>query len=317
MWLVRGIEETDERFGKRPEERSIEEIIQCSLIIVDKHEGPTSHQVSLWTKEIFNAKKVGHIGTLDPKVTGVLPVLLNDAVKTAPLFQKLEKEYVGIMHLHKDFDVWKLKEIISKKFIGKIVQIPPKKAAVARRPREREIKSFDILEVEGRDVLFQTRVEAGTYIRKLVWDIGVEVGIGAHMAELRRIRVGNFTEDSSHSLVEIRDAFEFWKEGDERYLRKILIPIEFAIDHVKKVFVKDSAIEAICNGAPLYPIGIVRIQESIVEGEQIAIMSLKNELVAIGIAKMNSKKMYEAKKGVAVRIDRVIMKKGTYALYSR
>jgi H/ACA ribonucleoprotein complex subunit 4 len=316
MWLVRGIEETDERVGKRPEERTIEELIENSLIIVDKHEGPTSHQISLWVKEIFNAKKVGHIGTLDPKVTGVLPVLLNNAVKTAPLFQKLEKEYVGIMHLHKDFDIEKLKEIIARKFVGKIIQIPPKKAAVARRPREREVKSFDILEVDGRDILFQTKVEAGTYIRKLVWDIGIEAGVGAHMVELRRIRAGNFTEDQAHSLVEIRDAFEFWKEGEEKYLRKILIPIEFAIDHVKKVFVKDTAIEAICNGAPLYPVGIVRIQEGIVEGELIAIMSLKNELVAIGIAKMNSKKMYEAKKGIAVRIDRVIMKKGTYKITS-
>jgi len=134
------------------------------------------------------------------------------------------------------------------------------------------------------------------------------------MVELRRIRVGNFTEDEAHSLLKIRDAFEFWKEGEEKYLRKILIPIEFAIGHIKKVFVKDSAIEAICNGAPLYPVGIVRIQEGIVEGELIAIMSLKNELIAIGIAKMNSQKMYEAKKGIAVRIDRVIMKKGTYKI---
>ena len=312
MWLIKGYEETDENLGKRPEERSIEELIENCMIIVDKHEGPTSHQISLWVKEIFNAKKVGHIGTLDPHVTGVLPVLLNDAVKTAPLFSKLEKEYVGIMHLHKDYDVEKLKSLIAEKFIGKIIQIPPKKSAVARKPREREVKSFDILEVNGRDILFNTKVEAGTYIRKLVWDIGVAAGIGAHMVELRRIRAGNFTEENAHSLVEIRDAFEFWKEGDEKYLKKILIPIEFTIDHVKKVFIKDSAIEAICNGAPLYPVGIVRIQEGIVEGEMVAIMSLKNELVAIGIAKMNSKKMFEGKKGIAVRVDRVIMKKGTY-----
>ncbi len=312
MWLIKGYEETDENLGKRPEERSIEELIENCMIIVDKHEGPTSHQISLWVKEIFNAKKVGHIGTLDPHVTGVLPVLLNDAVKTAPLFSKLEKEYVGIMHLHKDYDVEKLKSLIAEKFIGKIIQIPPKKSAVARKPREREVKSFDILEVNGRDILFSTKVEAGTYIRKLVWDIGVAAGIGAHMVELRRIRAGNFTEENAHSLVEIRDAFEFWKEGDEKYLKKILIPIEFTIDHVKKVFIKDSAIEAICNGAPLYPVGIVRIQEGIVEGEMVAIMSLKNELVAIGIAKMNSKKMFEGKKGIAVRVDRVIMKKGTY-----
>lgn len=309
MWLIKDYEELYGNLGKGPEERSIEELVNKCIIIVDKNEGPTSHQVSLWIKEIFNAKKVGHIGTLDPKVTGVLPVLLNDAVKTAPLFSRLEKEYVGIMHLHKDYDIEKLKKLIAEKFIGKIVQVPPKKSAVSRKPRIREIKSFEILEANGKDILFRTRVEAGTYIRKLVWDIGVEAGIGAHMVELRRIRVGNFTEDQAHSLVEIRDAFEFWKEGDEKYLRKILIPIELAIDHVKKVFIKDTAIEAISNGAPLYPIGIVRIQEGIVEGENVAVMSLKNELIAIGIAKMNSKKMFESKKGVAVRIDRVIVRK--------
>ena len=312
MWLIKDEEETDENFGKRPEERNIEELIENCLILVDKHSGPTSHQISLWIKEIFKARKVAHIGTLDPKVTGLLPVLLNDGVKCAVLFQKLYKEYVGVMHMHKDFDLDLLKKIIEQKFVGKITQIPPKKSAVARKPRIREVVFFNILEVEGRDVLFHTKVEAGTYIRKLVDDIGKAYGVGAHMTELRRIKVGGFDEKNSHPLLKIKDAYEFWKNGDEKLLKEILIPIEYAIDHVKKVFVKDSAIPSLCNGAPLFPVGISRLQEDIKEGEMVAVMSLKNELVAIGIAKMNSKKMYESKKGIAVRIDRVIMKKGIY-----
>ncbi|MEM5815125.1 MAG: RNA-guided pseudouridylation complex pseudouridine synthase subunit Cbf5 [Candidatus Aenigmatarchaeota archaeon] len=312
MWLIKSDEESDEIFGKRPEERTIEELIENCIIFVDKHSGPTSHQVSLWVKDIFHAKKVAHIGTLDPKVTGVLPVLLNEGVKTAILFQKLYKEYVGVMHIHKEYDLDNLKKIIAEKFVGRIVQTPPKKSAVVRKPREREVVFFNILEVEGKDILFHTRVEAGTYIRKLIDDIGKAYGVGAHMLELRRIKVGEFGEDVSVSLTRIRDAYEFWKNGEGEMLRKILIPVEFAIDHVKKVFVKDSAIEALCNGAPLFPIGISRIQEGIKEGETVAIMSLKNELVAIGIAKMSSKKMFESKRGIAVRIDRVIMKKGTY-----
>jgi len=312
LWLIKSEEETDSEFGKRPEERTIEEIIKNSVIIVDKHSGPTSHQISQWVKEIFQLKKTGHAGTLDPHVTGVLPMALENAVKTMPVLMGLDKEYIGIMHIHKEVPEEVLRETISK-FVGKIKQTPPKKSAVARREREREIKFFDVLEIECRDVLFKVGCEAGTYVRKLCSDIGIALGVGANMKELRRTKAGNFTEEQSHSLVEIKDAYEFWKENkDEERLKKILIPIEFAIDHVKKVFIKDSTIDAVCNGAPVYVNGITRVQENILRGENVVIMSLKNELVALGIAKMSSKEMYERKKGLAIRTDRVIMQKGTY-----
>ncbi len=313
MWYIREEEEPDERFGKRPEDRTIEEAINNSVIIVDKNAGPTSHQVTAWIRELFKVKKAGHAGTLDPKVTGVLPVALGNAVKAMPVLMGLDKEYVGIMHLHKDVDLEVLRKAIAEKFVGEIIQIPPKKSAVARRPRKRKIYFFDLLEKEGRDVLFHVKCQAGTYIRKLVWDLGKYLGIGAHMTELRRIKVGDFDEEKSHSLVEIRDAYEFWKEnGDESLLRKILIPVEYAIDHVKKVFVKDSAIHNIANGAPVYVGGIVRIQKGIIPGETVAIFSLKNELVALGIAKMSSEDMLKRKRGLAIRTDRVFISKDVY-----
>lgn len=127
------------------------------------------------------------------------------------------------------------------------------------------------------------------------------------MSELRRTKVGSFDERKSFSLIAVKDAYEFWKEGDEKHLRNILMPIEHAIDHVKKVFVKDSAIAPICNGAPIYPAGITRIQKNIIAGENIGVFSLKNELVAVGIAKMDAEKMLKAKRGIAVRTDRVVM----------
>ncbi|MEM5836736.1 MAG: RNA-guided pseudouridylation complex pseudouridine synthase subunit Cbf5, partial [Candidatus Aenigmatarchaeota archaeon] len=225
MWLIKSEEDTNPAYGKKPEERTIEELIKSCVIIVDKHAGPTSHQVTAWIKEIFGVKKAGHAGTLDPAVTGVLPVALENATKVMPVLMGLEKEYVGVMHLHKEVDENLLRQTVLK-FVGKIVQIPPVKSAVARRPREREIKFFDILEIEGKDVLFRIGCEAGTYVRKVTHDIGQKLGVGAHMTELRRIRAGNFTEDQSHSLVEIKDAYEFWKEGKEEFLRKILIPVE-------------------------------------------------------------------------------------------
>jgi len=310
MWLTRSEEGTDSKFGKNPNQRTVEELIKTSVIICDKHSGPTSHQITAWAKEIFQVNRCGHSGTLDPAVTGVLPIALENSTKLMPVLMGLEKEYVGVMHLHKDVPENVLKENVNK-FIGKIVQLPPVKSAVARRPREREIKSFDALEIEGRDVLFKVICEAGTYIRKLVHDLGIPLG-GAHMTELRRTRVGNFTEDQSHSLLEIKDAYEFWKEGSEEKLRKILIPADFAIVHVKRIFVKDSAVETICNGSPVYPGGIARIQEGIERGETVAVYSLKEELISLGIAKLESNEMLERKKGVAVRTDRVFMAKGTY-----
>ena len=311
MWLIINEEETEEKYGKRPEERTMEERIKNSVIIVDKHAGPTSHQVTDWTKKVFGLNKAGHSGTLDPAVTGVLPIALENATKAMPVLMGLKKEYVGAMHLHKEVPEQMIRSTVLN-FVGKIRQLPPVKSAVARREREREIYFFDILEIKGKDVLFKVGCEAGTYIRKLVHDLGQALSVGAHMSELRRTKAGSFTEEQSHSLLEVKDDYEFWKEGNEKPLKEILIPVEHAIEHVKKVFVKDSAVDSICNGSPVYPNALTRIQKDIIAGEIVAVFSLKNELVAIGIAKMDAEKMLRAKKGVSVRTDRVFMQKGTY-----
>lgn len=244
-------------------------------------------------------------------MTGVLPIALENATKAMPVLMGLDKEYVGVMHMHKEVP----EEVIRKtilNFVGKIKQLPPVKSAVARREREREIYFFDVLEIEGRDILFKVGCEAGTYIRKLIHDLGKALSVGAHMAELRRTKVGNFTEEQSHSLMEVKDAYEFWKEGNKKPLKELLINVEEAIEHVKKVFVKDSAVDSICNGSPVYPNALTRVQKEIIAGETVAVFSLKNELVAIGIAKMDAEKMLKAKRGTTVRTDRVFMKKGTY-----
>ena len=317
MWLIRCEEETDPSYGKKPSERSIEELINLSVVIVDKNSGPTSHQVTQWVRELLGVKKAGHAGTLDPHVTGVLPVALADATKAMPVLMGVDKEYVGVMRLHHDVPIDKIREVVAQNFIGEIVQRPPVKSAVARRFRKRKIYFFDLLEKEGKDVLFKVKCQAGTYIRKLIHQLGEALGVGAHMTELRRTKAGDFSEEEAHSLVEIRDAYEFWREGNEKLLRKILIPVEFAILHVKRVFVKDSAVDAICHGSPVYPRGIVRIQEGIVRGELIAIYTLKEELVALGIAKMASEEMFKAKRGVAIRTDRVFLQKGLYPRWKK
>jgi len=251
-------------------------------------------------------------------VTGVLPTALENATKVMPVLTGLDKEYVGVMHLHKEVPEDLLRSVILEKFIGKIRQRPPVKSAVARVEREREIYFFDILEIDGKDVLFKVGCQAGTYIRVLCHQIGQTLKVGAHMSELRRTKVGNFTEDDAHSLVEIRDSYEFWKENnDETNLRKILIPVEYATMHTKRVFVKDSAVDALCNGSPLYPNGITRIQKEIIRGETVAIMTLKEELIALGISKMTSEEMLKRKTGTAVRVDRVLIPRGVYPKWDK
>lgn len=284
--------------------KSLEEILNGSVIVIDKHAGPTSHQVSGWLRDMLGLKKVGHTGTLDPMVTGVLPVILGNSVKAMPLFAGSEKEYVGVMRLHQDVPRGDLDRVV-KDFIGKITQRPPKKSAVARREREREIFTFDVLDIEGRDVLFRTRCEAGTYIRKLCHDMGQSLGVGAHMSELRRTSAGSFTEVEAHSLTEVKDLLELYKSGESEEFLKILIPIEKAVSESKKIWANDSAVENVRKGAPLFVMGVHKCDDDIIRGETVAMLSEKGKMVAVGIAKMDSKEMRTRKKGTAVRTDRV------------
>ncbi|NCS71489.1 MAG: RNA-guided pseudouridylation complex pseudouridine synthase subunit Cbf5, partial [Candidatus Aenigmarchaeota archaeon] len=168
--------------------RPIEELIRFTVININKPSGPLSKYIDEKIGKIFQAKKIGHAGTIDPKASGVLVIALNEAVKILKILMKADKEYEGIMHLHNDIEKEKIEQAIKKKFIGKITQIPPVHSRVARKPRQRQVYSFDILEKNGKDVSFRIKVEAGTYIRKICFDLGQELGVGAHMKFLKRTK---------------------------------------------------------------------------------------------------------------------------------
>lgn len=310
-FLIKSEEASLTLYGKYPASRPIEELIKNGLVVIDKPPGPTSHQVSAWIKDILNIKKASHGGTLDPRVSGVLIVALENATKLMPILLKSKKEYVVIMNLHKDLPEEKIRKTCLE-FVGKIKQIPPKKSAVARKERERKIYDLVILEIQGRDVLMKVECEAGVYIRKLCSDIAKKLGTKGHMQELRRIKSGSFTEKQTVKLQDLKDAFEFWKQGNENYLREIIYPLERTADNMKNVIVKDSAIHNIVNGAPLYVNGISRIQEGIKKGETIGMISLKGELIALGASNMKSEEMFKSRKGLAVKTDRVIIDKNIY-----
>jgi H/ACA ribonucleoprotein complex subunit 4 len=309
--LVRD-DEPPSNYGKRPEERTAEELLEYGVINLDKPAGPSSHEVVAWIKRLTGLERVAHGGTLDPKVTGVLPILLNRAVKVLPYLLTEDKEYVGVMRLHGDVPEEEVRRVVGL-FKGPVYQRPPLRSAVKRELRVRRIYDVKVLEISGRDVLFWMWCEAGTYVRKFCHDVGVILGVGAHMQELRRVRSGSLREDTAVTLQDVVDAFAFWREdGDESLLRRVVIPVERAVEHLPRVVVRDSAVDAIARGAALAVPGILRVDAGIKVGDAVAIFTKKDELVAIGKALMRSEQMVSAKKGVAVQPEAVLMKPGVY-----
>ncbi|MDO5850976.1 MAG: RNA-guided pseudouridylation complex pseudouridine synthase subunit Cbf5 [Methanobacteriaceae archaeon] len=304
---------TDYDYGKVPSERSISEHISKGIINVDKPSGPTSHEIDSWVKHILNVGKTGHGGTLDPKVTGVLPMAINTATKSMELLLLSSKAYVCLMRLHEKIDEDKIYEIFDE-FKGKVFQIPPVKSAVKRELRVRSIYENNIIEIDGQDILFDVTCEAGTYIRKYCHDMGEALGIGAHMAELRRIKAGPFIEDETlTTLQDITDAYYYWKnEDNEDELRRIIQPVEKVTDDMLKIYIKDSAVDAVCHGANLANSGIVKLDTNIRKNDVVAIMTLKDELVAAGKSLYFTDEIIEANTKIVVDIGKVFILPNTY-----
>src|SRR3989344_2094341 len=244
-------------FGRIPGERTPEELIDYCIVNIDKPKGPSSHQISDYVQKILGIDKAGHSGTLDPNVTGVQPIATGRATRITEFFLTAPKEYVGIMHLHHEVERKIIEEAVQQ-FLGKIKQLPPRKSAVKRQLREREIYEFEILEIKDKDVLFRVKCQAGTYIRKLCHDLGQELKVGAHMLELRRTQAGPFDEtDNLVTLNDLQDAMFYYKqENNPKFLLYCLQPIENALKHLKKCWVLDTAIASLSNGRMLSIPGI-------------------------------------------------------------
>lgn len=312
--LMKAQAKTNPNYGKRPAERSVTELLNNGMIILDKPREPTSHQVVAWVKKILEVEKVGHGGTLDPNATGVLPIALGNATRSLQVLLSAGKEYVGIMRLHKKGI--NEKNIVSTctSFVGDVYQIPPLRSAVKRVRRKRHVYYLDILEIkDDTDVLFRVGCEAGTYVRTLCVDIGKKLRCGAHLLELRRTRVGKLIEDSAVTLHDLKDSFVFWKEeGNEEYIRSIVHPMETLLSHLPKIVVRDSAVDALCHGAPLAIPGVLEVDSDVQKGGLAAVISLKGEGVATVKILMNSWEIIEKDSGVCGKVERVLMNKGTY-----
>jgi len=231
--------------------KTLKELLEFGIINLDKPVGPTSFQTGEMVGKMLGLRKFSHAGTLDPAVSGVLPIMLNRACKLLGWFMKKNKTYVGIMRVHKEISREKLREEMDK-FVGKIMQLPPVKSRVKREIREREVYSWKILEIEGKDVLFEAEVEAGTYIRKLISDLGEKIG-GSHMTELRRTKAGIFSEEDNNfvNLYQLEEAIKEYKEGKEEKLREIIMPGETITRILPSVQYKGDSLKQLLTGKPI------------------------------------------------------------------
>ena len=261
-------------------QKTIAELLEFGIINIDKSSGPTSFNVSDFVKEKLELRKTSHGGTLDPKVTGVLPVFLNRACKLLGYFLGEDKEYIGIMRLHEDVELEKIKKIIKEKFLGKIKQTPPVKSRVKRQERLRTIYKFEILEQSEnkKDFLFRAEVQGGTYIRKLIDDLGKEIG-GAHMLELRRTRAGIFKENSIVDLYNFEKAVDEYKNGNEENLRKMIVPGEIISELHPAIQIKKHDLKKIFAGKPIHKEDLIKHKSF--EKDSLVCIFCENKFVGI------------------------------------
>jgi H/ACA ribonucleoprotein complex subunit 4 len=303
---------TNPHYGSSPDIVDFPQRFNSGCILLDKPRGPTSHQIVAWIKKILDIEKAGHGGTLDPAVSGLLPIALGSATNALQVLLTAGKEYVGIMKIHKTVEPKRIREVIAE-FVGDITQLPPVRSAVKRVRRRRQIYYFEVLEIQDREVLFRVGCEAGTYIRTLCVDIGKKLKTGAHLEELRRTRVGCLTEKSSVTLHQIKDAYLEYKENnDQLELKKLIHPIEYFFSHLPKIIIRDSAVDALCHGANLAVPGLVELDSDIKKGDFAAVFTLKAEVVALVQTTMSTEEMMQHDSGVCATLSRVLMNKGTY-----
>jgi len=313
-------EATDPSHGCEPEKRPIASYLNYGLIPLDKTRGPTSHEVVAWVRKLMGVERAGHSGTLDPGVSGVLPIGLGKATKALSLLLIFPKEYVAVMRIHSSVPRERVDRVIGE-FTAEIFQKPPQRSSVKREVRSRTIYELEVLEQNGNLFLIRCLCQSGTYIRKLIYDIGEVLSVGATMVELRRTRVGPITERPERdgdvgglvTLHDLNDAvYRLKNEGDESRIRALVRPVEACISGIKRVVIKDAAVDAICHGAMLAVPGVVSLSPGIRKGETVVLLSGKGELVAIAEAGMATEEVVTSKKGIAFPVKRVIMESGTY-----
>ena len=285
-----------------PDERSVDDLLAFGVVNLDKPPGPDAHQVAAWVRDLVGVDRAAHAGTLDPKVTGCLPVLLGDATRLAQAFLEGAKEYVAVLELHADPPT-DLESVLAA-FEGEIYQKPPRKSAVSRTLRSRTVYDLDILEVDGRNVLLRIRCESGTYVRKLCHDLGLALGTGGHMGDLRRTGTAPFDDTTLVTLHDLADALGFFEEdGDAGPLRDVVRPAEAALSHLPTVVIAESAAREVAEGAPVYAPGVISAEGAVEEEPLVVCETPDGAAVCLGRLVGDP----DGKTGTVVDLERVLV----------
>ncbi len=305
------IDSQNSNLGNIPQNRPISDHIRYGFINLDKPGGPTSHEVVSIVKNILGIKKAGHSGTLDPHVTGVLPIGLLSSTKILSTLLHAPKIYICNMHSNNIISQNSFLKV-SNYFTGPIYQVPPLKSNVVKQLRIRKIYEINFIDQKEKDILFSVKSQAGTYIRTLCKDMGRATGSPSYMKELRRIQTGPFKEDTLITLHSLFDAWEEFQEtGEEKSLRNSIYPVEKAVSHLSAVIIRENAINAICHGIDLKVPGILAFQKFAVN-EPIAIYSPKGELIGIGLALQSSEYLLKNGNGNIIHPSKIIMERNVY-----
>ena len=314
--LVRSGHYTPIPAGSAPLKRDLKSYISSGVINLDKPSNPSSHEVVAWIKRILRCEKTGHSGTLDPKVTGCLIVCIDRATRLVKSQQGAGKEYVCIVRLHEALDDEKEMGRGLENLTGALFQRPPLISAVKRQLRVRTIYESKLIEFDNKRGLgvFWASCEAGTYMRTLCVHLGMLLGVGGHMQELRRVRSGALGEtDNLVTLHDVMDAqWTYDNTRDESYLRRIIQPLETLLLGYKRIVVKDSAVNAVCYGAKLMIPGLLRYEEGIELYDEVVLITTKGEAIAIGIAQMSTVDLASCDHGVVAKVKRCIMERDLY-----
>jgi len=289
------------------------------LILVDKPQHCTSHDVVAHIRSLLQVRKAGHFGTLDPMATGLIIIALGHTTRLFPFYSKRDKIYTGRIRLglatdtydaegkptsspNSDYPTSERLASAMSAFEGDIDQVPPPYSAkklhgkplysLARAQRPASVPPcrihvhyFRMTAYHPPDVDFEARGSSGTYIRALAHDLGKSIGCGAHLSALRRMSIGEFSLDDAHDMDTLRN----YSEAER--IPEIIIPLENLLPEFPKIILNETGAQRAGNGNLILPEHIIKIippslygcrPRSIGDGETYRLFSEQGQLFAFG-----------------------------------
>ena len=314
IWILDPSAKTNPSFGCDPYQKSLEQLLDCGVILVDKPSGPTSHQLAAWTRNLLGINRIGHGGTLDPFATGLLTMLCGRATRITGILLSKPKRYVAVLRFKSVIENKTFTDLI-KKMTGEVYNIPPKESAVKVQVRSRVINQARVIDSDQNDRIHVVSIhcEAGTYMRTLAKDMGLMAGVECELLELHRESSGRFYDTMSCTMQQLADAIFLWREhDDDRGISRIIVPVESVLEDMPRVVVKDGAVAAMSHGAPLARPGLVSAPKGLDNGSTVLVSSIKGEAVAIATMSVASDSLPRMKTGQVATGSTVMMPPGEY-----